>query len=169
MAGAGAVHIERLGSDHDRGSFDCGVEALDRYIRMQAGQDSRRSVARVFVAIGSDPRVIRGFYTLSAAAIGTVSLPQDTARRLPRYPVPAALIGRLAVDRRFSGQGLGRVLLADAIKRATIASENIAIHLVVVDAKDEAARAFYEHFGFRLLTDDARRLFLPLARSSADT
>lgn len=164
---AAAIRIEPLSAEHDRGAFDCGVEALNRYIRTQAGQDLRRAVVRVFVAVGELPGVIRGFYTVSAASIGTASLPPETARRLPRYPVPAALIVRLAVDRRYAGQGLGRVLFADAIKRAIAASENIAVHLVVVDAKDDAAQAFYEQFGFRLLTDDSRRLFLPLARMPA--
>jgi GNAT superfamily N-acetyltransferase len=106
--------------------------------------------------------VVLGFYTLRALAIDVSSLPEGPARKLPRHPVPAALIGRLAVDRSARGQGLGRLLLADAIQRTLGASEQVAIHALVVDAKNEAARRFHRTHDLLPLPDQPMRLFLPL-------
>ena len=153
--------IEPLGR-HDRAAFSCAVAELDDYLKRRAGQDVRRRIARVFVCIEDGSDVVLGFYTLSALSIDVSSLPEDQARRLPRHPVPAALLGRLAVDRSAQGRGLGRLLLADAIQRALGASEQVAIHAVVVDAKNEAARRFYQAYGFLALSDQPMRLFLPL-------
>lgn len=155
--------IEALARHHDRSHFQCGTEALDRYIRQQASQDARRKVARVFVARSEGSTDVVGFYTLNAGSIERAKLPPEHAKRLPHYPVPVALIGRLAVDRRWAGQGLGSALLADAFRRVIGVLESIAIHAVVVDAKDEQAHAFYEHFGFIPLPESDRRLFYPIA------
>ena len=106
--------IEALAQPHDRSRFRCGSEALDRYIRLQASQDTRRKVARVFVSLPEKSREVAGFYALSAGSIERAMFPPEDVKRLPRYPVPVALIGRLAVDRRWAGQGLGSALLADA-------------------------------------------------------
>jgi ribosomal protein S18 acetylase RimI-like enzyme len=95
-------------------------------------------------------------------SIDISELPDHRARRLPRHPVPAALIGRLAVDRAAQRKGLGRLLLADAVQRTVGVSEQLAIHAVVVDAKNEPAREFYRAYGFRSLADQPMRLFLPL-------
>ncbi len=154
--------IEALQRSHDRSQFDCGSEALDRYIRQQASQDVRRNVTRVFVALPEESNEIAGFYTLSAGSIERNALPEKKAKRLPRYPVPVALLGRLAVDRRWCGQGLGSALLADALQRVVRASAALAVYAVVVDAKDEQAQAFYEHFGFIGLPGAKRRLFYPV-------
>ena len=96
--------IEPLGRQHDRAAFSCGVAELDDYLKRRAGQDIRRRIARVFVATEDGSNIVLGFYTLSALAIDVSSLPEDQARRLPRHPVPAALIGRLAVDRSAQGE-----------------------------------------------------------------
>ena len=85
--------IEPLGPEHDRASFSCGEPALDSYIRRQASQDARRRVAQVFVAVGNAPGEIAGYYTLSAASFEKDELPADLAKRLPHYPVPAAVLG----------------------------------------------------------------------------
>ena len=154
--------IEALQGSHDRSRFDCGSKALDRYIRRQASQDTRRNVTRVFVAIPEESNKVAGFYTLSAGSIERDALPEKQAKRLPRYPVPVALLGCLAVDRRWSGQGLGSALLADALRRVVRASAAFAVYAVVVDAKDEQAQAFYEHFGFIGLPGAKRRLFYPV-------
>ncbi len=91
------------------------------------------------------------------------ALPADVAGRLPRYPtLPAILLGRLARDRRWRGQGVGELLLADALQRSLGISEQLGALFVIVDAKDDAARAFYERFGFRPFPDRPRGLFLPL-------
>lgn len=155
--------IEALAGHHDRSRFDSGSEPLDRYLRQQASQDLRRRVARVFVAVPGGSHEIAGFYTLSAGSIERATLPPETARRLPHYPVPVALIGRLAVDRRWSGQGLGSALLADACGRVVRASAALAVYAVVVDAGDARAQRFYQHFGFIRLPDSERRMFYPLA------
>jgi len=123
----------------------------------------RRRVARVFVAVGDDPSTICGYYTLAATSVARESLPESEARRLPRYPVPAAILGRLAVDRTFQGQGLGELLVADALARVLRASEVLAVHAVIVDAKSPEIVTFYERLGFKALPETPLRLFLPLA------
>ncbi len=157
-----ALIIEPLGKRHDRAAFSCGLPELDRYLARQAGQDVRRRIARVFVCTTDGSNTILGFYTLSALAIDLSSLPEELSRKLPRHPVPCALIGRLAVDQSVRGHGLGRMLLVDAIKRTMGASDVMAIHAVIVDAKNNAAKQFYEVYGFAPMQDDPMRLFLPL-------
>ncbi len=154
--------VEPLGPHHDRASFSCGEPSLDRYIRRQASQDARRRVARVFVAPGEPPERIAGYYTLTAASFEKDDLPAEVARRLPHYPVPAAVIGRLAVDLRSQGRGLGEVLLLDAIHRIVRAGDTIGVYAVVVDALHERAGAFYERYGFLPFPSRPLRLYLPL-------
>lgn len=151
------------GKAHDRAGFACGAAELDGYLRRQATQDIRRDVARVFVALPGDGPTIVGYYSLSAASVRKEGLPEAQARRLPHYPVPAALIGRLAVDIRVQGQGLGAHLLMDALYRIHNASQVLAVHAVVVEARDGAAAGFYGKFGFLPFQETPRRLFLPLA------
>ncbi len=154
--------IEPLGAHRDRASFSCGEPSLDRYIRRQASQDARRRVARVFVASGDPPERVAGYYTLSAASFEKDNLPTELARRLPHYPVPAAVIGRLAVDLRSQGGGLGEVLLLDAIRRVVRAGDAIGVYAVAVDALHERASAFYERYGFVPFQSQPLRLYLPL-------
>ena len=154
--------VELLGSHHNRASFSCGEPSLDRYIHRQASQDARRRVARVFVASGDPPERIAGYYTLSAASFERESLPGELARRLPHYPVPAAVIGRLAVDLRSQGSGLGEVLLLDAIHRVVRAGDTIGVYAVVVDVLHDRASAFYERYGFAPFPSQPLRLYLPL-------
>ena len=154
--------VEPLGSHHDCASFYCGEPTLDNYIRRQASQDARRRVARVFVAAGEPPGQIAGYYTLSAASFQKDDLPTELAKRLPHYPVPAAVIGRLAVDRRNQGRGFGETLLLDAIHRVVRAGDTIGVYAVVVDALHDRASAFYERYGFAPFPSEPLRLFLPL-------
>lgn len=155
--------IEPLNDDHDRTAFYCDVLSLDQYFKKQARQDVRRRISRVFVATRPEkPQTVLGYYTLSTLSIALNQLPENLARKLPKHPIPAALIGRLAVSRTDQGQGIGKMLLADAIKRTMSVSEQIAIFAMVVDAIDDNARGFYENFGFALLSDDSARLFLSL-------
>jgi GNAT superfamily N-acetyltransferase len=110
-------HIELLG-DHDRAAFCSGVDALDRYFRERVTQDIRRRVSNCFVLLDAEKQVA-GYYTFAAASIPLGELPESLAKRLPRYPsLPAGLIGRLAVDRRYQRQGLGALLVVDAVARA---------------------------------------------------
>jgi len=154
--------FELLSRSHERGGFDCGEPELNTYLQRQAWQDMRRGVARVFVARNaSSPRVV-GYFSLSAASFSCQDLPVETARRLPYYPVPAALLGRLAVDNACQGGGLGKFLLFDAFYRVLQASDILAVYALVVDAKHARARAFYEHFGFLSFPATPSRLFIPL-------
>ena len=155
--------IEPLNRTHNRTGFQCGVKALDRYLKKQAKQDIKRRIGRVFVATKPDnPKVVIGYYTLSTLSIELNQLPEKLARKLPKHPVPAALIGRLAVRDFAQGQGVGKMLLADAIKRTLAVSDQIAIYAITVDAVNEKAKGFCEQFGFTRLSDDNPRLFLPL-------
>ena len=154
--------VEPLGPHHDRVSFSCGEPVLDSYIRRQASQDARRRVARVFVASADLPERVAGYYTLSATSFEKNDLPAELARRLPHYPVPAAVIGRLAVDLRSQGSGLGETLLLDAIHRVVRAGDRIGVYAVVADALHTRAGAFYQRYGFTPFPSASLRLFLPL-------
>jgi ribosomal protein S18 acetylase RimI-like enzyme len=148
--------------EQDRSAFQCSEEALDRYFQTQVTQDGRRRVASCFVAIEVTSGQIAGFYTIASASIPTPDLPPEITRRLPRYPtLPAVRIGRLAVDRQFSGRGLGGALLIDAARRTLGAAP--ATFTLLVDAKNEAAAAFYRRHGFLPLASQPRTLFLPIA------
>jgi ribosomal protein S18 acetylase RimI-like enzyme len=160
MSGA-PFRVLPLDAAHDRAAFCSDSEPLDRYLREQATQDIRRRVAACFVALADGQR-IAGYYTLASASLLLADLPASIGKKLPRYPtVPAVRMGRLAVDQAFKGQGLGGALLADALARA--ARSEIAAFTLLVDAKDEAAAAFYRHHGFIALPDLPLTLFLPLA------
>ena len=157
-----AYFIRPLDADAQTADFDCGEKALDKYLQRFATQDIKRGVARVFVASPVEQsRVITGFYTLSAASIAAETLPETWRKKLPRYPVPVALLGRLAVSQKSHGQGLGSILLVDACKRVAAASETLAVAAIVVDAKSPTAAAFYQHFGFIELSGQSGRWMLP--------
>lgn len=155
--------IEPLGKKHNRAAFSCGTDELDTYLHRQASQDTKRRIARIFVLRSvADDQTVLGYYTLSALSIDLSSLPSDIAKKLPKHPVPAALIGRLAVSTRSQGAGFGKVLLADAIKRTLALSDEIAVYAMVVDALNADAEAFYQSFGFTKLSTATNRLFLTL-------
>lgn len=157
--------IEALNTRHDRTGFSSAEPSLDEYLRKRARQDVKRRTSRVFVATAYDnPLVVLGYYTLSSLSIALNDLPDDHARRLPRHPIPAALLGRLAVRKDVQGQGIGRMLLADSIQRTLGVSEEIGIYAMVVDAINESANRFYEQYGFMPLGHSSTRLFLPLKR-----
>ncbi len=157
-------YIEPLGKQHERAAFSCGDDALDRYFRSQASQDVRKRVAAAFVLVSKeDGKPAAGFYTLSATVIRLSDLPEKTAKKLPKYPnMPATLLGRLAVDMRYRGQGLGEFLLMDALHRSLSQSREIGSVAVVVDAKNEQAQCFYRLYGFIQFPDHLSRLFLPM-------
>ena len=150
--------IRPLDGQHDKASFSCGTPSLDQYIQKQASQDERRRISRVFIASKEvEPNKIVGYYTLSTMSIELSHLPPEITKKLPRHPVPAALLGRLAVSKEAQGQGVGKMLLVDAIKRTMAVSQDIAIYSMVVDAIDQNAQAFYERFGFTQLTTNKNR------------
>ena len=162
--------VEPLGRQHRRATFSCGNETLDHYFRQQAEQDQRRRVAVVFVALDTQaPGTIVGFYILSTASVEAAALPEEIAGALPRYPhLPAILLGRLARDERWKGQGIGELLLADALQRSLRVREEIGALFVIVDAIDAHAVIFYERFGFRRFPEQPGQLFLPLAGLQRD-
>jgi len=162
-----AYSIAPLGSNVDRAAFTCGEPALDDYLQRHASQDVKRGVARVFVACPvGQPQQVAGYYTLSAASVSVQTLPEAWRKKLPRYPVPVALLGRLAVSQQTQGMGLGSILLADACKRVAAASQTLAVAAIVVDAKNEEAAAFYRHFGFLELPGQLGRWMLPKSQFS---
>jgi ribosomal protein S18 acetylase RimI-like enzyme len=161
-----SVVIEPLAGRHDRSAFSCGQPDLDDWFKRRAGQDERRNVARVFVAVDSDLGVV-GFYSLSSFKLEIDDLPEPMARKLPRYDrVPAALIGRLARDSRVRGKGIGELLLADAVRRILGAAQSLAVFAILVDAKDEHAAAFYEGFGFQRFPLNRNKLFLLISSAA---
>jgi ribosomal protein S18 acetylase RimI-like enzyme len=153
--------VEALAPAHDRRGFSSGVEPLDRYFRELATQDIKRRISNCFVAVDDDDLIV-GYYTFAATSLPLTELSAEETRRLPRYGLmPAGLIGRLAIDRRYQGRRLGSALIIDAAARAARADP--AIFALVVDAKNEAAVAFYEHLQFRRFASRPATLFIPLA------
>jgi GNAT superfamily N-acetyltransferase len=156
--------VEPLAPHHDRRVFSSGVPSLDDYLNKRAGQDAKRRLAAPYVLVSAEqPEVVVGFYTLSQLSVLLDELPPAVASKLPSYAkVPVTLLGRLAVDERHRGQGLGERLLVDALHRAWRVSQEIASFAVFVEAKDATAAAFYLRFGFLPLTDQPLRLLLPM-------
>lgn len=150
---------------HDRRGFACGVPALDEYISRFAEQHRQRGVSSVYVLTDrAQPELILGYYTLSAAEVDGQRLAEAERKKLPRYPVPCFRMGRLACRSDQQGRGLGKLLLGCAVDRCLKARQQIAAYALVVDAKDDAARGFYTHFGFKTLVDAHLTLYLPLGR-----
>jgi GNAT superfamily N-acetyltransferase len=150
---------------HDRQGFDCGVPALDDYIHRFAEQHRRRGISSVFVLTDSaQPERILGYYTLSAAEVDGQRLSEAERKKLPRYPVPCFRMGRLACRSDQQGRGLGKLLLGCAIDRCLKARQQVAAYALIVDAKNDAAKSFYLHFGFKALMDAKLTLYLPLGR-----
>lgn len=154
-------------TQHDRSQFNCGDDALNRYLKNHANQNQNDNISKVFVAVQNtidwegQLRQIYGYYTLSAGQISFEQLPETIKKKMPKYPVPVARIGRLAVDKKYHKQGMGGFLLHDALSRILSISESIGIFSVIVDAK-ENAKTFYEAYGFEPLKDDGSIYFMPI-------
>ena len=155
--------IDLLEKKHNRAHFSCGIEELDNYLKHQASQDVKRDVAAVYVLTEERSSDALGYYTLSSTIIPLDDLPGSQAKRLPKYPnLPAILIGRLALDRRCQSKGYGEILLANALKRSLELSKAMGSMAVVVDAINDDAKSFYQHFGFISFQDLHNRLFIPM-------
>jgi predicted GNAT family N-acyltransferase len=152
--------IEPLGPNHNRAAFCCGVPALDSYLQQQASQDLKRNLAAVFI-LTADGKNVAGYYSLSAHSILAAELPSDFAKKLPRFPLPFTLLGRMAVAQAIQGQGWGQFLMLHALKRAWLGSREVASWGVVVDAKS-GARDFYLKNEFIPLKNQPDRLILPM-------
>lgn len=150
---------------HDRQGFDCGVRALNEYLQRYAEQHRRKGISAAYVLVDSaDVSTVLGYYTLSAAEVDVTQLAAEDRRRLPRYPVPCFRMGRLAVRLDQRGRGMGKLLVGCAVDRCLKAREQVAAYAMIVDAKDDAAKRFYERFGFTALTGEGLTLYLPLGR-----
>lgn len=149
----------------DRSTFTCGNEALSAYLLTQAGQDMKRRVAACFLAVDTATGAVAGYYTLSACHVQLADVTSEWQKKMPRYPVvPSVRLGRLAIDVLYQGRKLGGALLGNAVVRAL--RSDIAAHMMVVEAKNDFAAAFYMHHGFRRDPHDPFRLYAPLATLS---
>jgi ribosomal protein S18 acetylase RimI-like enzyme len=155
--------IQPLTGRHDRRAFESGSEPLDAWLREIAQQHQRRGLSKTFVATSAEaPTRILGFYALSACEVVSAALPEEVAKRLPRT-IPGLRLGRLAVDRSVQGQGLGELLLVNAIDRSKKVLQHAGVFALFVDAKDDRAAGFYRKYGFRSLPTQPLTLVLPLA------
>ena len=154
--------VQALEKSHRRENFDCSDPDLNEYLQRFVSQDSKRSLTRAFVLVQAENQTVRGYYTLSATNIQREKFPTDQVKKLPRYPIPAVLLGRLAIDSSLQNQGLGEYLLIDALKRVALASATIGVYAVMVDASSDRAAAYYRSFGFIALAEQPRTLFLPM-------
>lgn len=151
---------------HDRQSFSSGVVDLDVFLSRFAMQQSKKGITVVRVLVDTDtPKTILGYYSLSAAQVDTTQLTELDQQKLPRYPVPCFRLGRLATHSDYRGRGFGRLLMGLALTRCLEAQKIVASYALVVDAKDEAAAAFYAHYGFTPCRDNALSLYLPLGQT----
>lgn len=141
---------ELLAKHHPKSKFSCGNEQLDNYLYRQASQDVKRKLAACFVYIDDETSLLKGYYTLSNSSIPLGQVPESFRKKLPRSytAIPTTLLGRLAVDQDFQGKGLGKLLLIDALKRSYLTGELIGSYAVIVDPIDDAARRFYQNYGF---------------------
>lgn len=159
--------VERLnGRVHNRANFDCGESSLNLYLFELASQHQRNGIATTHVLFEDHtPTQILGYYTLAAAQVSFDALQDADRRHLPRYPVPAARLARLAVALHEQGHGLGESLLQDAVKRCLALRSDLGMRVLIVDALHEHAAAFYRLHGFRETTQHARTLYLPLGKA----
>ena len=152
--------IELLAPHHDKAAFSCGNEQLDRYLHATATQDKKRNIAIPYVIYDKARQKIIGYYTLSMSGINLEELPQDLAKKLPKYPIVGVnLIGRLAVSNDYRGYGWGKLLIMDALNRSLGISKATASFAVVVEAIDNEAVRFYQRFDFQAFPDRAFKLF----------
>ena len=157
-----AQRIELLDGMHHRDGFDCGVDALNDFLRHLAGQQQRRGFGKTYVALAENGMDVIGFVTISVGQVEARALPLQL--KLPRHPAPMLRIGRLAVDKREQGRGVGRDLLAFALHLALEFAERVGLYAVVVDAKDARAAEFYRGLRFEPTLDNDLCLYLPLSR-----
>lgn len=150
--------IEKLRREHLLDSFDCGKEDLNRSLKRQAWNSQQAHSAQTYVLV-KDLRVL-GYYSLAAGAVTHEEATERVRRGLARHPIPVILLARLAVDASVHGKGLGSALLKDALLRTAQAADSIGAHALLVHAKDDSAKAFYEHFTFEASPSDPYHLLL---------
>ena len=149
-----------LEKGHQRSEFDCGIESLNLFLKNYARQNDEKGLSRTFVAIRPGENTVHGYYSLSAASVSFEQVPE----KLPRYPIPTAHIGRLAVDRSRQGSGLGEFLLIDALRRTVLLADTLGIFAVELYAINESAKSFYLRYGFTELADDPYHVYLSIRK-----
>lgn len=153
---------------HDRAAFSCGQDELDDFLKTKAAKHQGQRVSRTFVLTDdAEPRRILGFYTLSNCHIARENLTPEEAKLLPRHPVPAVLLARLAIAADQQRNGHGRRLLMDALKRTAVISKESGVYALVVDAKDDQAKTYYEKHGFVPIANRPMMRYLPLETALA--
>lgn len=151
---------EPLGPDHELDEFDCGIPELDTWLRERSRRNERNDASRTFVVCRG--RNVVGYYALAASAVARLDAPKSLTRNSPD-PIPVFLLGRLAIDRREQGTGLGGALLKDALLRCLAAAESVGARAVMVDAISEDAIRFYQRFNLQPSPIDPAALFLPMS------
>ncbi|SDX17934.1 GNAT family N-acetyltransferase [Aequorivita viscosa] len=154
---------ESLNTKHRKNEFSCGKDMLDNYLQRQANQDIKRKLSVCFVLNDNETDLLKGYYTLANNSIAQELIPAEFQKKLPNSykSIPTTLLGRLAIDKRFQRQGVGKLLLVDALRRSYDISKSIGSFAVVVDPIDEDAEKFYYKFGFIKLPDSGK-MFLPM-------
>lgn len=154
---------EVLNSKHKKKEFSCGKQILDNYLHRQANQDVKRKLSACFVIEETKSGLIQGYYTLANNSLPLSLIPADLQKKLPKSysSIPTTLLGRLAIDCRFQGEGLGRLLLIDALYKSYEISKTVGSFAVVVDPIDKDAENFYEKYGFIKLPDSGK-MFLAM-------
>lgn len=155
------LKVELLTKKHVKDHFDCGVFSLNEYLVRFARQNDRKNISRTFVAVDNNKRVF-GYYSINTASIEFRELPENIAKGLPMYPIPAVRLSRLAVDLKMQGSGLGERLLINALKRIYLTGREMGIKCVIVDSIDKKARNFYTRYGFLQLPGQEFKLFLTI-------
>lgn len=152
--------IELLNKNHKRNDFDCGKDLLNNYLKNQAGQDIKRKLSACFVLADFETNILKGYYTLSNNSIPLNSFPEDIQKKLPKSysSIPTTLLGRLAIDKKFQGEGIGKILLIDAFRRSYDISKEIGSFAIVVDPIDKEAARFYEKYDFINLPDSEKMI-----------
>ncbi|OGT65050.1 MAG: hypothetical protein A3J38_09880 [Gammaproteobacteria bacterium RIFCSPHIGHO2_12_FULL_45_9] len=152
--------IEPLSNKHDRSGFDCGVDDLNRFIKQYALQNQKKHFVRTYVCCAVSEIV--GYYSLAFGSVHQEEAPLSLTQGMGKYQVPAIILGRLAIDKKYQGKGFGMALLKDAILRAKQAEQIGGLRVIIVHAKDANAQAFYIKYGFLTSQDDPFTLFFPI-------
>ena len=157
------MKIAVLHDHHQKKSFNCGQDDLNKFIKQYASLRQKSGTSKTYVAIDDDTQQVRGFYCLSSTSIGFDGVDAVLTQRLPRYPLPCVVIGRFAVDQTAQGRGIGKVLLAHALKQVSKVAQIIGVNFIVIHAKDQKAMEFYQRFGFISLTSNPLTLIYPVS------
>ena len=154
------VSVKDIGSKAKLKEFDCGNVHLNEFLVRYAAKNDELGIGRTFVSADENGTVL-GYFTLATAQVSYQEIPEDFRCRLPRYPIPALRLARLAVDKRFQGEGLGKKLLSLVFMKAVQVADITGLYLIIVDAK-ESSKSFYKKYGFLKLFDGDLSYFMPI-------